>query len=122
MGRVARWGEPLVYESSAAALVQRPSPYSALVAPATELALLHGWVATVAVPYLVHGTPHLTGLPYQVQLSEPAGSNRDRLVAGGLVSALERLRKVTTDRLTTALTAASTFPPTAHEDDEPETR
>ncbi|QKE85151.1 hypothetical protein [Arthrobacter sp. NEB 688] len=117
-----RWGEPLVYESSAAALVERPSPYSALVAPATEVALLHGWVATVAVPYLVQGTPHLTGLPYQVELSDSAGSNRDRLLAGGGVSALERLRKLTTDRLTAARSATPTFPPTSHEDDEPYAR
>lgn len=51
------WGEPVLLEQTSAVMIQRPSPYGALVSPANEISRLVTYVAHEAVPRLVTGRP-----------------------------------------------------------------
>lgn len=74
-------------EWSAAVLVQRPAPYSAMVAPATELSRLVAYCAEVAVPTLCIGQPQEGAIGLGGDLEDSPEPLADRVAPGGVAPA-----------------------------------
>lgn len=86
-------GRPVMLESNAALHVERPTNGS-WVAPGMELHHLHAYVAEIAVPTLVTGTPHMTPpLPWSVELGDNGEAYDARIINGGNIAAHTRAGK-----------------------------
>lgn len=111
------WGTPVPLESSAAVVVERPEPWTAAVAPATEIRDLRDWVRGVALPVLLTGaTPPPSELPEAIALDDDGRTLRDRIETADRVPSRSRLQELAAQRLGEAYTAPWAFPPAIEEE------
>lgn len=104
------WGNPVVWECSTAALVERPEKFSAFVSPAKELSKLHKYMCQVAIPVLVTGLELPYSLPPSVNLGDNGQSPRERVRDGGWDDADARLESVNAERYAEAMNRPVRFP------------
>ena len=104
------WGKLVMFDSSTAAVVERPEPFVALVSPVKELSHLHRYVSRVAIPVLVTGLELPHSLPPRVDLSDNGRSARERLCAGSWDDAEARLAPANAERFAEAMNRDAHFP------------
>ncbi len=104
------WGNPVVWESSTAAVVERPEPFIAPVSPVKELSHLHRYVSQVAIPILVTGLELPHSLPPSVDLGDNGRSARERLCDGSWDDADARLASANAGRFSEAMNRDAHFP------------
>lgn len=85
------WGQRVDFEQTTAVQIERPAPYTALVAPGQEVSRLAAYVAHVAIPHLVTGLALPGSLPMKVDLDDSGIGDLERLMAGDRQPAGERL-------------------------------
>ncbi|WP_431843025.1 hypothetical protein [Calidifontibacter indicus] len=96
-------------ETQPALMIQRPGPFTSLVAPATELDGVYRWVAEIALPILLAGKVG-SRLPASAPMGDQGLDVRERLVAGDWTRAKVRLEDLMRERLAVAQAAGWTFP------------
>jgi len=104
------WGKLVMFDSSTAAVVERPEPFVALVSPVKELSHLHRYVSRVAIPVLVTGLELPHSLPPSLDLGDNGRSARERLCDGGWDDADARLASVIEERYAEAMNRDAHFP------------
>lgn len=109
------WGQPIMIEQTTAVQIQRPDPYAALVAPATEISQLALYVAHTALPRLIGSEGLLDPLPMKVDLDDTGLTALERLAAGERDPAQERLRAWMTEKYFEAEDRPVRFPTTMEE-------
>jgi hypothetical protein len=104
------WGNPVMFDSSTAAVVERPEPFIAPVSPVKELSHVHRYVSQVAIPVLVTGLQQPRSLPPNVDFGDNGRSDRERLRDGGWDDADARLAPVIAERYAEAMNREAQFP------------
>jgi hypothetical protein len=104
------WGNPVMFDSSTAAVVERPEPFIAPVSPVKELSHLHRYVSQVAIPILVTGLELPHSLPPSVDLGDNDRSARERLCDGSWDDADARLAPIIAERFSEAMNRDARFP------------
>jgi hypothetical protein len=104
------WGNLVMFDSSTAAIVERPEPFNAPVSPVKELSLLNRYVSQVAIPVLVTGLQQPRSLPPSVDLGDNGRSDHERLCDGRWDDAEARLAPVIAERFAEAMNRVAQIP------------
>ena len=111
------YGVPSLTESASSVQLRRPSPYTAHVAPASELASLVDYVANTALPTLIVGMTIVGAFPRDVPLGEGPEDLRTRLRSGSSENSFERFQPVVFQKLLAAWDSPPSFPETVWVDE-----
>lgn len=105
------WGSPVPTDTSAAVMVRRPEPWTAVVSPALELQALRGWVRNVALPQLLTGSQEVSeAIPVTIELGDDGRTLRERIEQPTRPSAHTRTFEANQTRLAEALTRPVQWP------------
>lgn len=111
LGKAVPWGTRQIIETSPAVMLERPHPWQAAVAPATEAALLRAWVADAAIPHLITDSTDVEPLlPAHIDLSDSGLTLRERITDGTREDAPARITPVQHARFKQAMKAMAESP------------
>lgn len=92
-------GEVVEVETQTAAMIRRPAPFAQWVSPVHELNKLRRYLSEVAFPSLITGLILPNGLPPNIGLGNTGQTLRERITAGEMLDAVQRLVEPSKERM-----------------------
>jgi hypothetical protein len=86
-------------ETQTAAMIRRPAPFAQWVSPVHELNKLRRYLSEVALPSLITGLVLPNGLPSNIGLGDTGQTLRERITAGEMLDAVQRLVEPSKERM-----------------------